>query len=313
MAIVCLLYAGLLCGADSVIADFENDANLRQIAIEALVVEINEDTERKWGIDYTLNRNEAENPGSIIEGINMEFPFKADQVSVPDFIDTKTGNGFVINRTNRLPGLGLSFVGLDIGPGEVSGKLRLLMNQGKAKIRTRPIVVAVNGTTAIIETVEEIPFQDVSFSGKGEAYLDVKYEKVGVKLEVVPTILDLKRRIVELNIKHVTVSAVSSYVTIKQVNRPVFAESTANTSMEMRSGETLIIGGLKTHREVKEENRLPILGSLPLIGWMFKNQTNVIQIKDTLFFITPYILEPEQSPILPFDFVNGIPLTAIHE
>ncbi len=290
---------------------FDNDVTLRQVAIEALMVEVNEDVERKYGINYTLNRDETKNEGNVFEGANVGFPFKSDQVYVPVFRDTR--NGYTIDRISQLPGIGLNLVGIDIPPGQLSAQIRLLITEGKARIRTHPIVVALHGTTAKIETVEEIPFQDVTFTNKGDPYLDVKYEKVGVKLEVIPRVRDIEKGLIELEIKTINVSAVSQYVTIQQVNRPVFAESIANTTMELKSGETLIIGGLKTQREVTETNQVPILGSIPLIGWLFKNRTKEMEVKDTLFFITPHLLEPDQSPILPWDFVHGIPLTMKEE
>jgi type II secretory pathway component GspD/PulD (secretin) len=201
--------------------------------------------------------------------------------------------------------LGFSFLGIDTKPGQISGSIRVLLDEGKAQLRTHPIVVALNKTPAIIETVEEIPFQDVSFTNKGDPFLDVKYEKVGVKLEVTPTIRDLKRRIIELDIRKITVSSVTTYTTIHEVNRPVFAESTTNTCVEMKDAETIIIGGLKTRREVMREDRVPILGDIPILGWLFKSHTKYTEMKDTLFFITPHLLDPDSSPILPFDFVNG--------
>ncbi len=308
---VLLIASSLFAEKNPAKPDFANDVTLRQVAIEALVVEINEDIEHNYGVEYTLESDEGENPSNVLDALDVRFPPELRPVSVPLF--KRSTGGSQIGHINRLPGLGFNFVGMDANPGTVSGNIRLLMSEGKAKIRTHPIVVAVHGTKASIETVEEVPFQDISFTNKGEAYLDVKYEKVGVKLNVIPRVIDIPKRIVELDISDVNVSSVSSYVTLHQITRPLFAESTAKTRVQMKSGETLIIGGLKTEREVVRENRVPILGDIPLLGWLFKNHKKILEVTDTLFFITPHILEPDQSPILPFDFTHWTPLVLKEE
>ena len=97
--------------------DFDNIADYRQVAIEALVVEINEDVARQYGIEYTMNRDDESNPGNVIEAFDVRFPFKADDVSVPIFTDT--ANGYQIGRISRLPGLGFSFLGIDTNSGQI--------------------------------------------------------------------------------------------------------------------------------------------------------------------------------------------------
>lgn len=288
--------------------DFSTDKTIRQIAIEALVIEVGEDDTRKIGIEYTLNRDETRRPGNELEAIDVSFPAGLSQVLVPNFSDTKSAPGFRINDVARLPGIGASFVGLKVGPGEVSGNIRALLSTGRAKVRTHPIVLAVHKTPAVIQTVDEIPFQNVSFNSKGGSFLDVKFEKVGVLLEATPEIIDLEKGLLTLHVKQIEVSSLTGFVTIQQVNRPVFAKSTTMTKVRMKSGETLIISGLKHQREVMREERIPIIGAIPLVGYLFKNEKKVLETKDTLFFLTPHILEPDEAPILPYDFIHGEPL-----
>ena len=278
-----------------------------QVAIETLVVEVNEEYTRDIGIKWAFNRNENRSPSQILEGTTVRLPVLLDPVTIPNFKDIGTGGGFVVTQVTRAPGIGATLAGMDIGDvGRVSASIRALMEEGKAELRTRTIAVSLNKKQAQIETVEEVPFQDIRFGKKGESYLDVKFEKVGIKLHVTPHIIEpISKQRVKLDLTNIEVSGVSRFITIRQVNRPVFEKSEAHTSIILNNAETLVIGGLKTKRRVVNESRVPILGRIPLLGWLFKNQRVEEKNRDLLFFVTPYILTPGVNPILPFDFESG--------
>ncbi|MFC1601592.1 type II secretion system protein GspD [Candidatus Sumerlaeota bacterium] len=277
--------------------------SVMQVAIEALVVEINENRTRDLGIEYTFNRNELYHPDNILEAVDASLPITLPPVNVPVFDDVGQLGGFALGHISRTPGIGATLAGMDLGSaGRVSASLRALLEQGDAEIRTRPIAVALNGTKVTIETVDEIPFQDVVFKGNSDR-LDVKFEKVGVKLHVTPRIVEpLERQLIDLDLTKIEVSGVSTFITVRKVNRPVFVTSSANSRIVLHNAETLVIGGLKSKREVVMEDRIPVLGRIPLLGWLFKSQHKEIQNTDVLFFLTPYILPPGVNPILPFDF-----------
>jgi type II secretory pathway component GspD/PulD (secretin) len=289
-------------GQDAAPVDIRDRIEYRQVAIEALVVEVSDDFSHRLGMRYTYNRDETEHPGNNLEGADFNFPVPFDAVTVPRFNDTN--GGFQIPRESRLPGIGATFVGVKVGPGRLSGQIRALMSEGQARVRTRPIVVARHNAEALIHTVEEVPFQDVIFDKTGNPQLSVAFENAGVTLRVKPEIVNIDRQTLDLHILEIMINSVSSFVTIQEVNRPVFALSQAKTKVRMKSGETLIVGGLKTKREVLKTEGIPILSRIPILGLVFKNHRKVLEERDTLFFVTPYILEPDENPILPYDFIN---------
>jgi type IV pilus assembly protein PilQ len=273
----------------------------RQIAIEGLVVEVGEDMTRELGLEYSYNRSEARSPGSVLKGATFRFPTAPRSVTVPDFVDTDSA--FKIDQQDRELGFGINIVGMDISRGVLAARLRALVNTGDAEIKSQPMAVALENTKAIIETVDEVPFQDVKFlPNQTSPLLDVSFEKVGVRLEVTPIIENEKLRLVRLNIEKIEVSSVSSFITIRGVSRPLFAKSDASTEVVIGSGETLVIGGLKSQRDREAVSGIPFLRKVPLIGILFRNTRVIKEQTDVLFFITPYILEPGENPILPVDF-----------
>lgn len=290
--------------AEIPVPDFDNDLDTRQIAIEALVVEINEDYTRNLGLTYTFLRDEEDSAGNNLRALDFRFPFRPDLSGIPNLVTS--GNDYTIGRTNQFPGIGFKLSGIDIGPGKLSGNMRALLKDGKAEIRAHAIAVALHNTHVTIETVDEVPFQDVTYdAGRALNKLDVTYEKVGVKMKARPVIKDIKKGRINLLINEVNLSSVSGFVTLQQVNRPIIAKSSANTSVDITSGETFVLGGFKIRRDVVTESGIPVLRSIPYLGYLFKHHKKVEENKDILFFLTPYLLNPSSSPILPYDFQHG--------
>jgi type II secretory pathway component GspD/PulD (secretin) len=298
-----LLSPGHLYAEEAI--DLKKDINLRQIAIETMVVEIRNEDTRNLGLSYTFNRDDENNPGNSIKAVDVNFPFTPDVVKIPTFADSDNDLGFLVGNTNRLPGLGFRLSGMDVGMGTVSANLRMLLQSGKAEIRAHTIAVSLHNYPVTIETVDEVPFQDVKYTNKGVAKLDVSNERVGVKLRATPKIIDLKKGRIKLEIKELDLSSVTGYVTLQNVNRPVFAKSSANTVVEMTSGETFILGGFNIKRDVVQESGIPFLRRIPILGYLFKSEKKVQEKRDIFFFITPYMLDPGVSPILPTDFKHG--------
>jgi len=306
MIYICLIFS-LLYG-HNVLAqapDFENDLNTRQVAIEALVVEIDEEYTRNLGLTYTLARNDK-GTGNNLKAIDVRFPYNPDLVPVPTIGKIGNTEDYGIGRSYQFPGVGLKLNGINVGPARLSASLRALLNEGHAEIRAHAIAVALHNTFVTIETVDEVPFQDVKYDeARNVTKLDVSFEEVGVKLNARPTIKDLGKGRISLLINEVNLSSVSGFVTIQQVSRPIFANSSANTIVEITSGETFVLGGFKTRRDVVTESGIPLLRRIPILGYLFKSQKKVQENKDVLFFITPYLLRPGTSPILPYDFQHG--------
>ena len=280
----------------------EKKPPLSMVAIDAAIVEMGENSTRDLGIDYTYNRDENISPNSIFEGLFVNFPYTPDLVLVPDFQDTESGQN--VGYISRFPGLGINLTGMNTNRGIFEANFRALLESGKAEIISQPTAVSVDGEIVEIETTDKIPFQDVKFDKHGNPRVEVSFENVGVKLFVTPTIVGEKRDKIKLNIKELEVSGVSTYYTIKSVSRPVFVRSTAQTEVVLNNRETLILGGLKSERDRTIENRIPIIGRIPILGYLFKNQKRTKEKTDVLFFITPYILLEGENPKFPPDFLH---------
>ncbi|MBN2163654.1 MAG: type II and III secretion system protein [Pontiellaceae bacterium] len=281
---------------------YSNKPEWQMVAIEALVVEINEERAREFGLTYGLSTLDATgaNASGIVDGANVGLGAQAFS-TVPVAQLAENANGTTsLSFADRMPGLGISLAGIDVDTAVIAAQLRMLLDRGEAVVRTRPVAVALNRTEVQFETVDEIPYVDVNEKGN----LGIQKKKAGVRLQVTPTIEVDYPGAVTLDISNIEISSGSTFITLQNVNRPVISVSRTKTRITLREGETFIVGGLKTRRTTMEEERVPILGRIPIIKWLFTSRREVERTVDVLFFITPSILDPGENFLLPYDFEN---------
>jgi len=270
-----------------------------QIAIEALVVEINEEYSRQIGIQYTYSRSVAQdgtpNP-AIVKGVDVNAPARVPGVVVPQM--NVIPGGFNFGEVTRAAGVGFSLTGMDVDDGRIGMRLRALIEEGKAQIRSRPMAVTLNKQLVKIETVDKVPYQDVKFDGSS-GQIAIQFEPVGVKLHVTPEIKSLQEGLVELDLTKLEVSALGRFVNLGNVQRPVFLKSEANTKVAVHDHDTLVIGGFKIEQDMDVGQGVPFVRRIPVLKYLFTNESKTIQRRDIVFYITPHILAPGVQPTLP--------------
>jgi type II secretory pathway component GspD/PulD (secretin) len=281
--------------------EWRGDPGAFMVAIEILVVEINENRTRELGLNYGLAR--SGNSGSVLEGGSLLVGPAVPSTLVPTFSGDALGR-VDIGFESRLPGLGLNLVGMDVNGHVLSARLRALLEQGEARITSRPVVLALHGTPASISVGSEVPYQDVRVNGNNEEPI-VAFENVGVKMEIVPTVVDLKQELLELDVRQIEVSSVSNFLTVRQVDRPIFETAETRTRITMFSGETIQMSSLKGRRSATQREGIPVLMHIPILGHLFSSREEVFESVDVLFFLTPHLVPPGRNLMLPYDFAHG--------
>ncbi len=281
-----------------------NEPNRHMVAVEALVVEVNEERTRDLGLQYGYHQRDfsngtVTNGSGVISGVDVRLGRMLSPVRVPVLIRNPQGVTGITQQL-RNPGFNIGLSGIEVGGGAISMRLRTLLDSGDASIQTRPVAIALNNTPVRIESGTDVPYLDARASNK----LSVAIEKVGVLMEVTPQIVRLKPGEIRLKIDKLEVSSVSSFITQENIDRPVFSRSETRTEVTLNNGETFVVGNLKTRRKLHVEDRIPLLGRIPGLGWLFKSQEDMERNVDVLFFITPHILAPGQNFQPTFEFKN---------
>lgn len=165
---------------------------------------------------------------------------------------------------------------------QLAASLKLLETEGKAQLLSNPKVITKSGTQANFTVGGEIPVPYSNAQGVG-----AEFKKFGVILVVLPVVLAEKKDSVDVQIQlEVSNPDYSKPVIASGTTIPSMITRQIQTEVEIKSGETLVIGGLKRSNRNVSKNRVPILGSLPLIGALFSS-TDVVEEQSSLFlFVT---------------------------
>ena len=169
----------------------------------------------------------------------------------------------------------------------VTTRLRLMETEGRAQVLSNPKIVTSSGNSAKITVGGKVPIPIVNNQGVGS-----QLEEYGILLNVLPTIIPERNNIIDLQVQ-LSVSTVdySRTVVIGTATAPSFTNRDVETHVEINSGETLVIGGLKSSARNVSEDRVPFLGRIPLLGLLFKNKDVTEEQRSLFLFITVEIVE----------------------
>ena len=161
----------------------------------------------------------------------------------------------------------------------------------RAKLLANPRVLVLDNEQAQIKIVEEIPYQELTESTDGGGVGTTAFRDVGVELRVTPHLTRDGLIHLRLNPKFSTqvgsVNVVSGGDTIPQ---PVVATRETITTALIKDKETVVIGGLKKQDKLQQINKVPFLGDLPILGALFKYESESTVNSELVVFITPHII-----------------------
>lgn len=227
------------------------DVPVQQVLIEARLVSIDQDAERQLGIEYTVQEsNRSQQP----------YPSTAFRFA---------SQGRYSFAVAHLPDGSL----LDI-------KLAALEHAGRARLISSPSLFTANNQEAAIEAGEEVPYQEVSESG-GTA---VAFKKAVLGLKVIPQILPHQQVLLALKINQDRPS-VRQVQGVPSINTRQIA-----TNVQVKSGKTIVLGGIYEQDAEEGREMLPILGNIPIIGLLFTQQGKREHKRELLIFVTPKIM-----------------------
>ena len=175
----------------------------------------------------------------------------------------------------------------------VSGQHEETLSNGK--VLARPNVTVFDGRKATILMGDKVPvFTSSSDSTDSDSSttMTVEYKEVGVKLEVLPRINDFDKETITLVIKP-SVSTISQWVESGNNKAPQISERSAETTVRVKNGETILIGGLLKNEEIKSIKQIPFLSKIPILGELFKSRSTEKKDTEVVIAITPKIVYDE--------------------
>lgn len=247
-------------------------------SVERVVTNVFDPRDPKFSV--TVPTPSTPNNSPVFEGVT---PPPDGDVLRPDRVDNRIDNG-----VQTQSGAGITFDIIDAGRGTINGVFRAIEQTSDVDLISKPEVLVSNGQPALIHAGGEVPVQDIAYNNKGDAQLNVKWEKIGVEMDLVPTIL--ADNLVELNLVKMEVRDILRIDNIRGVDLPVFSTRKQSGPVVVTSGETVVIGGLTSRVDRRSESRVPIVGDLPFIGVPFRGRQTESSISTLLIFLSPTIV-----------------------
>ncbi len=237
----------------------------RQILIEATVADISLDNLKQLGVEWQYKHDDGDTSGVL-----------------------GTLGGLALASASG--GLSYALVNKSVG---IEARVRALVQDGSAKILSSPRLLTKDNEQATIQVGTQVAVvgSDIGsvqasndFSGNPNLLRSYKYVDTGVILKFTPTILDGGQVELELS------QEVSEADTEKSASTPPIFKRLVETVMVADSGQTIMIGGLITHNEARNETKVPLLGDIPWLGHLFKYETRRDRVTEMVILITPHVI-----------------------
>jgi type IV pilus assembly protein PilQ len=265
----------------------KTDIPVRQVMIESRIVEALDTFSRNLGVrlgyhDLTGKGRDI-GPARINAGgslTDMALHSGQSTADVPFIPDALSVNLPAQGIGGALPGVFSFLLFNNKGTRFLNLELSALQADGRGKIISSPRVITADQIEAVIEQGTEIPYQQATSSGATA----VQFKKATLSLRVKPQITPDDNVIMSLNVHKDSVGQ-------QTVSGPSIDTKQVSTEVLVENGGTVVIGGIYTQDERTTVNKVPVLGDMPYVGFLFKNTIKFDNRNELLIFVTPRILK----------------------
>jgi len=244
------------------------DQTPKQILVEVVIVDVqlNDTTEIgvNWG-DYNFARDDTKHTFS------------------QNLISSTLSPGSALAGTFTLVQSGLNVT------------IKALQATRDVEILASPRVLVVSGQEAMIKTTEEIPYVELSestagTSGTGYGITSTQFKEAGITLTVKATLTDEQKILLAIDAQQ---SINAGIDTSLGTSVPIVDKRDAKTNLLMDDGQVLVLGGLRRRETTLTTNKVPLLGDLPFVGFLFSSDKTEVVNFELLVFISPHIYRGE--------------------
>jgi general secretion pathway protein D len=267
------------------------DIRRRQVFVEAAIIEINIDKAVDFGVEW---RGAAQvgggSDGAVIGGTNFDFQGNINNL----FTSLATGNPLIF------PGTGL--IGAGIGGTvtlpdgteipAIAAVLRAAQTHNNLNVLSSPHLLTQNNKEAEIIVGENVPFitsQSRDSTNLANVINTVERKDVGITLRITPHIHESE--FVSMDIYQESSALKDSTLLQTSEVGPTTTKRSAKTTVLVKSGDTMIIGGMMQETITKNVSKVPLLGDIPLLGYLFKFTSNSKRKTNLVILLTPHIIQ----------------------
>ena len=263
------------------------DIRRLQVLVEAILVEVSENKTSELGVNWAVGNTDSDSTvpiGTFNQNVGgASIGSIAAAISDPDNIDPSLLPSGLTLGAGRFLDSGTNFAVL----------LRALRGDANTNILQTPSIITLDNEEAEIKVAQEVPFLTGSFSNTGVSnqqgqvnpFQTIQREEVGTILKITPQINEGDAVMLKIEQEDSSVAAGTQGAVDLVTNK-----RTVTTTVLVDDGGVVVLGGLITDTARENENRVPILGSIPIIGELFKTRFGNKEKRNLMLFIRPTII-----------------------
>jgi type II secretory pathway component GspD/PulD (secretin) len=239
--------------------------------------------------DITTTETQTLPIGTYLDRTDRYYKTKRRKPTIGSSFDKKDGGTISFSLLND--SIDIDFV------------LSMLYSEDEVKLLANPRVTVLDNETATFETVREVPYTERTITTGGDAITSIQFKPVGVQLEVTPHIT--AQGMVRLKVK----PEFGVVVNLTDEGAPTIDTRRTTTTTLVQDGQTIVLSGLRQKKIEKGVEKFPLLGDIPLLGGLFRAETEKEEISELVVFITtkivtrPRLTEAEEVQLDNFDFL----------
>ncbi len=270
------------------------DKTPRQLIIEVVIVDVQLDDDKEIGINWDLLSSEMFNMTyrqNFTSRLGMTAESAATLANITAFNTTGTGGNLAVIT------------------GTVRNVVHALQEKKNVEILASPRVMVVSGESAFIETIEEIPYELLTDTGAGDPISTTEFKEVGIKLQVAAIITDDDEILLTIQPEQSVNTGVFGVD-----NVPIIDTRRAETTLLLRDGQVVIMGGLRSKETTRQATQIPFFGDLPIIGALFRSKKAITKHSELLVFLSPHIYDnqpPTEDQMRKFNELRDQPMLKI--
>ncbi len=262
-----------------------------QVYVEGLILEANVTKNRAFGVEYAgaYGQGTAQRAGFLTPSSAQNGLLGLLTSGVPQSVGgLVAGIGMGPSRTIELKNAQGQSAGTT-RVNAVSALIKAIASHGSSNILATPQILAMDNTEATFEVGDTNPIVNQTI-GQGTSAFNTVDQEAKLTLKITPQINKVTRFVrLKINQKIDDFKASPSGDASRGLPK---STRSAVTEVMVRDRDTIAMGGLLRDREVVQNSKIPVLGDIPVLGWLFKNKSRQIEKVNLLFFMTPKILAP---------------------
>ncbi|MFM1919851.1 MAG: hypothetical protein RLZZ303_1485 [Candidatus Hydrogenedentota bacterium] len=248
------------------------DLPVKEVMIDSMVVDVTLEDDAETGVDWIINsvRRQSRRDAALGTGENVgDLQALGLTTDLPSTVAGGLLNFAVLS--NRIDWRGL-----------IQAEIRNL----NGKLVSNPVVFTVENKPAKIEIVRDIPYVEVRETDAGGSQTNTEFKQIGTILEVTPRVTHDDHIIADIDAKESDTNGEFNGI-------PIEDRRSITTTMHVKNGETIFMGGLRKRTDSTTVRKVPILGDVPVVNVLFRNNSQVERTTELLVFMTCQVLDPK--------------------